>query len=283
MSEWLPILIFPACALIAVVVIALVQNGKELDDRGLLVSFAILFSIALLMSIGALRTHWAQSKLDPTIELAAQLQGHPVVAALEQFHGDDNLALRTAMLADLDKGQSMSATLQKMRPVLSVIARDHLGFADEAARIAWSSVELQALRELAMRDVKQCAALTLSQTDTQAYLPLATGMSAANQQGFEAAFVAVLSSADASLRRKGSAPSATIDFSAAQQRYIQLHEPLKQRYGAAVDAFFGRRRFEKMPAFTDTRVLCEYRIAQLDAYLREPPAMASRLLDTAMR
>ena len=28
MSDWLPILIFPACALLAVVVIALVQKGK---------------------------------------------------------------------------------------------------------------------------------------------------------------------------------------------------------------------------------------------------------------
>ncbi|HWS24968.1 MAG TPA: hypothetical protein VN259_00215 [Xanthomonadales bacterium] len=283
MSDWLPILIFPACALLAVVVIALVQKGKELDDRGLLLSFAVLFSMALLLALGLLRTHWAQARLDPTIELAAQLQAHPVIVALEQFHGDDNLALRTAMLADMDRGQSLSATLQKNRPALSLIAQDRLGFADEAARIDWSRVELQALRELARRDVKQCATLALSQTEANAYLPLASGMSAENQQAFEAAFVAMLASADAGLRKQGTPPSQVVDFNQAQQRYVQLHEPLKQRFGASVDAFFGRRQYEQMPPITDAQLLCDYRIAQLDAYLREPPAMAARLLDSAMR
>ena len=283
MSEWLPILIFPACALLAVVVIALVQKGKELDDHGLLLSFAVLFSVALLLAMGLLRTQWAQTRLDPTLELAAHLQAHPVIVALEQFHGDDNLALRTAMLADMDRGQSLAATLQKVRPALSLIARDRLGFADEAAHLAWGKAELAALRELAGREVKQCATLALSQTDANAYLPLASGMSAENQQAFEAAFVALLASADAGLRKQGTPPSQIIDFNQAQQRYVQLHEPLKQRYGADVDEFFGRRRFENLPPINDARVLCEYRIAQLDAYLREPPAMAARLLDAAMR
>lgn len=283
MSDWLPILIFPACALLAVVVIALVQKGKELDDRGLLVAFAVLFSTALLLSLGLLRSQWAQTRLDPTIELAAQLVAHPVMIALDQVHGDDNMVLRATVLAEMDRGKSISESLQKVRPALSLIGRDHLGFADEAAHIAWSRTELQALRELTQRDVRQCATLALSQTDAKAYLPLASGMSADNQQAFETALVAVLSSADASLRKQGKPPSKVIDFNEAQQRYVQLHETLKQRFGATADEFFGRRRFEDMPPFNDTRVLCEYRIAQLEAYLKEPPAMAARLLDAAMR
>lgn len=283
MSEWLPILIFPACALLAVGVIAVVQKGKELDDRALLMSFATLFSMALLLAMGLLRTQWAAAKLEPTVELAAQLQAHPVVEALDQFHGDDNLTLRTAMLADMDQGKTLPQTLQKMRPALSQIAHERLGFADETARLAWSKVELQALRELASRDVTQCAMLAMSQTEANAYQPLAAGMSAANQQAFEIAFVAILSSADAGLRSRATPPGKAIEFSEAQQRFAQLHEPLKQRYGAAVDEFFSRRRYENMPPFTDRKLLCEYRIAQLDAYLREPPAMAARLLDSAMR
>ncbi len=94
MSNWLPILIFPACALLAVVVIALLQQGKELDDRGLLLSFATLFSMALLLALGLLRTHWAQGMLEPTIELAAQLQAHPAMVALDKVHGDDSMILR---------------------------------------------------------------------------------------------------------------------------------------------------------------------------------------------
>jgi len=283
MSEWLPFLILPACALLAVIVIALIQNGKELDDRGLLVAFAVLLSTALLLSLGVLRTQWVQRKLDPTQELAAQLQAHPVVVALELFHGDDNLALRATMLAELDRGKSLSETLQKMRPALSLIGHDRLGFGDQAARLAWSKVELQALRELAARDVKQCATLALSQTDANAYLPLASGMSAENQQAFEAAFVAMLSSADASLRRQETPPGIVVDTQEARQRFGQLHAALTQRYGDAVDGFFRRRQYENVAPFTDVKLLCEYRIAQLDAYLREPPAMAARLLDSAMR
>lgn len=283
MSDWLPILIFPACALLSVVVIALIQRGKELHDRALLMAFATLFSMALLLAMGLLRTHWAQVKLDPTVELAGQLQAHPVVEALDQFHGDDNMTLRTAMLADMDRGKTLPQTLQKMRPALSQIAHERLGFADEAARLAWSKSELQALRELADRDVKQCAMLAMSQTEANAYQPLAFGMSAENQQAFETAFVAILRSADANLRTHAASPGKTIEFSEAQQRFIQLHEPLKQRYGAEVDEYFSRHRYENLPPFTDRKLLCEYRIAQLDAYLREPPAMAARLLDSAMR
>jgi hypothetical protein len=283
MIEWLPILIFPICALVAVVVIALVQRGAELDDRGLLVSFAVLFSLTLLLVFGLLRTQWVQGKLDPTIELAAQLQAHPVIQALTRFHGDDNLALSAAMLGEMDRGMPISEVLQKARPALARIGQERLGFADENARIAWGKAELQALRELKRRDVQACAALALNQSEPKGYLALASGLSAENQQTFEQAFVAVLTSADAGMRREGTPPSQNIDFDQLQQRYREIRKPLVQRHGEAVAEYLERRRFEALPTFSDTRVLCEYRIDQLDAILREPPAMAARLLDAAMR
>jgi hypothetical protein len=283
MIEWLPILIFPICALVAVVVIALVQRGAELDDRGLLLSFAVLFSITLLLVFGLLRTQWVQGKLDPTIELAAQLEAHPVIQALTRFHGDDNLALTTAMLAEMDRGMPISEALQKARPALARIGQERLGFADENARIAWGRAELQALRELKRRSVQACAALALNQSDPKGYLELAAGLSAENQQAFELAFVAVLTSADADMRREGTPPSQNIDLNQLQQRYREIRKPLVQRHGEAVAGYLERRRFEQLPTFSDTRALCEYRIDQLDAILREPPAMSARMLDAAMR
>ncbi len=283
MTEWLPILIFPICALVAVVVIALVQRGAELDDRGLLVSFAVLFSLTLLLVLGLLRTQWAQGKLDPTLELAAQLEAHPVIQTLTQFHGDDNLALTAAMLGEMDRGMAIAEALQKARPALARIGQDRLGFADEAARIAWGKAELQALRELKRRDPQACAALALNQSDPKGYLALASGMSTENQQAFEQAFVAVLTSADAGMRRETKPPSQNIDLNQLQQRYREIREPLVQRHGEAVAEYLERRRFEPLPAFSDTRALCEYRIDQLDAILREPPALSARLLDAAMR
>jgi hypothetical protein len=164
----------------------------------------VLFSIALLLVLGLLRTQWGQSKLDPTIELAAQLEAHPVIQALTRFHGDDNLAL-------------------------------------------------------------------------------ASGMSAENHQAFEQSFIAVLESADAGMRREGKPPSQNIDLDQLQRRYREIRQPLTQRHGEQVADYLARRRFETLPAFNDTRVLCDYRIDQLDAILREPPAMAARMLDAAMR
>lgn len=283
MIEWLPILIFPACALVAVVVIALVQRGAELDDRGLLVSFAVLFSLALLLTLGLLRTPAVQGKLDPTLELAAQLQAHPLVQALDQFHADDSMRLRSTMLAEMDNGKSMSEALANARPALSLIAKDRLGFADEAARIAWGKTELQALRELRRREMQLCATLALSQSEARSYLPLASGMSPDNQQQFETAFVAILTSADAGMRREGKPPSQNIDLGQLQMRYREVRKPLVQRYGDEVANFLERRRFEQLPPFSDARVLCEFRIDQLDAILREPPAMAARMLDATMR
>lgn len=283
MIDWLPILIFPTCALVAVAVIALVQRGEELDDRGLLLSFALLFSMALLLALGLLQTRWVQGKLDPTIELAEQLEAHPLVRALAEFHGDDDLLLRTAMLAQMDKGMPLPQVLQSARPAFARVGQDRLGFADAAAHVAWGKAELGALRELQVVDVKRCATLALSQGSPESFAALASGISSDNQREFEAAFVAVMTSADAGMRRTGPPRDQTLDFNQVQQRYMQIHEPLEQRHGSSVADFLAKRRWESVPAFDDARVLCDFRIAQLDAYLREPPEMAARLLDSAMR
>ena len=159
MIEWLPILIFPLCALVAVLVIALLQRGRELDDQGLLIAFSVLFSLTLLVCFGLLRTQVVQMTLDPVLKQASNLQAHPVFVALEKYYPNDVQSPRESILADLANGLSVEQALQKARPKLAKLGRDRLGFAGEQARIAWGQAELQALRELKALDVNACAAL----------------------------------------------------------------------------------------------------------------------------
>ncbi len=283
MIEWLPILIFPLCGLVAVVVITLVQRGRELDDQGLLISFAVVFSLALLGCFGLLRTQWVQEKLDPALKQATDLHAHPAFIALETYYPNDVQSPRDAILADLAAGASVTQALQKARPKLAKLGRDRLGFASEQARIGWGQAELQALRELKVRDVNDCAALAGSQGDYSGFSVLGSGLSAENHQLFEAAFVQVLTTADAGMRRELPPPSQNLELGQVQARYVELRAPLAQRYGEEVINYLERRRFEIVAPYTNAQVLCDFRTAQLETILKEPPAMAARLLDSAMR
>jgi hypothetical protein len=281
--ELVPYLILPLCALLAVAVIALLQRGEELDDQGLLMAFVAVFSMSLLGCYGLLQTQWLLFKLDPRLQQVAVLQAHPVMQVLERYYVGGNQPLIDAMLAEVAAGTAIPEAMQKARPALALLGRDRLGFADEQARIAWGQAELQALRELKQHGVSQCAALAGSQSDRKGLLVLGSQLSTTYSEQFQQAFVAVLTTADAGMSRQGTPPSANIDLQQLQARYRELRVPLVQQYGMAVVDYLERRRFETMAPFADEQVLCDFRIAQLAAILKEPPAMASRMLDSTLR
>ena len=139
------------------------------------------------------------------------------------------------------------------------------------------------MRELKALDVNACAALAGSQSDYNGFSVLSSGLSADNYQQFESAFVEVLTSADAGMRRELPPPSQNLELGQVQARYRELREPLAQRYGEEVINYLERRRFEIVAPYSNNQVLCDFRTAQLETILKEPPAMAARLLDAAMR
>lgn len=279
----LPYLIFPACALLAVLVIGLLQRGKPLDDRGLLLAFIGLFTVSFLIAMSVVRSQWMAVKLDPQVQVATDLQSHPVFVALENYNLDEDRAWRNALQQEVAKGASIAEVLEKARPALALMGRERLGFADEQAHLAWARAELTALKELRALDAGLCAKLAASQGDKAGYLTLGPGMSAEYATQFEQAWLAVLSTADAGMRREGKPPSAKVELDQMQRRYSELRETLVQRHGEAVVDFTERGRYGTAEPYNDPRALCEFRISQLDSMLREPPAMAARLLDAAMR
>lgn len=279
----LPYLIFPACALVAVLIIAAIQRGRPLDDRSLLMAFGGLFSLAFLLCFALLRSQWAQATLDPAAKLVTDLQAHPLMRALGDYHLDEDHAWRGAIAKEVANGRTVAEALDLARPALALMGRDRLGFADEDAHLAWADAELTALKELRQIEVSQCATLARNVGEKTGFLVLGPGMSASYAQKFEQAFLQVLSSADAGMRHEGKPPSAKIELDQMQQRYRQLRDSWVQSFGEAPVDYLERKRFDALPPYTDNRGLCDLRISQLESMLAQPPAMAARLLDAAMR
>lgn len=184
----LPYLIFPACALVAVLVIAAIQRGRPLDDRGLLLAFGGLFSLAFLVCFALLRSQWAQATLDPAAKLVTDLQAHPLMRALGDYNLDEDHAWRGAIAKEVANGRTVAEALDLARPALALMGRDRLGFADEDAHLAWADAELTALKELRQIEVSQCATLARNVGEKTGFLVLGPGMSASYAQKFEQVF-----------------------------------------------------------------------------------------------
>lgn len=282
MIELAGVLIFPLCGLLAALGTALWMRGHDADDGQIYWSFVALFVLAMAVCVGLLRTDWLQRRLDPMADAALQLEAHPLFAALRESQLREIEPLPGRIMQRVADGADLVAATASVRPDLANIGNNELGWADAETRVEWARAEVATLRELGARNATQCAAVARSQADPAGLAVLATGMSVANQQQFEAAFVRLLKSRSVGLRRTGANDG--IDFNDAQRRYSEIHASLASTHGEDIDDDLGSRHFDRAPPkVNNPNRVCRYRIAQLEAYLAEPAPMASRLIDAAMR
>ncbi len=282
MIDWISVLVFPLCGLLAALGAGLWLRGQDADDGQIYWSFTAVFVLAIVVCASLLRTDSLQRRLDPMVDAALQLDAHPLFAALRESQLEQSEQLLGRILQQVAEGRDLVAATASVRPDLARIGNAELGWADAETRVQWARAEVATLRELSARNATQCAAVARSQADPAGLEVLATGMTVANQQQFEAAFVRLLKSRPDGL--SGRRTNDGIDFNDAQRRYIEIHASLASTHGEDIDDDLGSRHLDRAPPkVNDPNRVCRYRIAQLEAYLAEPAPMASRLVDAAMR
>jgi hypothetical protein len=281
MSEW-GLLIYPACGLIAALGTGWLMRGRTGDDGSLYWTFVALYAMAMLLGLGVLRTEWAQRRLDPMLDTAIQLSEHPLMQQLRTEDAEQR-QIRMDITRRVAEGAPMSEAIAATRPWLAQIGNRELGWVDASTRIRWAALEVATLRELRASNVEHCARVAQSQLDPDGLSVLANRMSADNNAEFETAFIELMKAREIGIGGR-QAPAPALEFNDVARRYSEIADQLKGTYGATVVDYLARARFERHLAPVDDHgKLCDYRIAQLSAYLAEPPAMASRLIDSAMR
>ena len=273
-------LYFPSCAIAAGAAAWALNRGKEADDGRLFRSFMVPFVIAAVVLLGVSRTDTARKKIDPVFKLQAELDAHPIYAALKGASPDDHAAMHKALMVDGSKGMSVPAMFVLARPWLAQIGTRRMGFADAETRVAWAQISVDTLIELRRRSPEVCFQAIANLPEGN--LALTQGLSASNSKTFEQTFVDLLKASNRAMAGNGARPEQAVEFNEAARQWQAIMESVKSEYGDTVTEIVAHRNFSATPPQLQGQV-CSARVRQLGLMLGQPAPMASRLVDSAMR
>lgn len=274
------LLLMPLSAAVAGLILWITTRDEALGDTALVLRFTLLTGVATLVAWSAGRSEAVQLRINPALRAQRTLEAQPVYAAFQQHLPGELPALQQALLERARKGEALEEAFHHLRPMLTRIAVDRLGFADHASRLAWGRQEVAALRALQAVDPGACYAAMASQPIDERTLDSA--FTAAQESQFQEAVVAVLAGGDRS-SREGLAPGdQPVDFNAMQEEYYVIRDGLLSRLGPEAAAAISKKPLSAEPVLPAGQ-MCEARIAQLEAILERPRDMAASLVDAVLR
>ena len=274
------LLLFPASAIIAGSIVWGTNRKKETDDSSLFWNFMVPFAISIIVLSGLSRTDTVRMKTDPIFKLNTELDAHPIYMAIKNFSPDEHTRLQKALSSSAEKGMTVPAMFQTLRPWLTQYGSKNMGWADSKTRIAWAQVSADTLSELQERNPKLCFQVI-------AELPggneaLSQGLSSANTKAFEQAFVDLINSAHQGITNKRANNEPHVEFNEAGKQWRIIMDQVKERHGAAIAEIVSRKKINDTPPEMQNQV-CPARIMQLSLMIEQPAPMASILVDSAMR
>ena len=274
------ILFMPVCATIAGLALWVVSRDEELEDGALFRHFLLILAICAVSLWGASRTDAMRMRLDPQFRIQTELDAHPVYAAIKRLAPDDHKKLHDFLALRLSQGDTVPQAMLQARPLLTALTNHRLGFADRKAKVRWGQVTLDTLRELRAADPILCyRALSPEPLDRQT---LAQGFSPENAKAFQEAVIEVYEAADRGMRHQRAPDEKPLEFNEVALEYRVIKNGIVARFGEPAARQIAARDFPQPPVEPAER-MCAARIAQLEAVLERPPAMASRLIDNALR
>jgi hypothetical protein len=269
--------LMPACAMVTGAVVASTSAKSAPDDGALVRDFMVILGILLLLVFGIGRLEFVRMRTDPQFRLQTQLAAHPVYAALKRSP-EDQKALHDFLMGQSAQGKSLPEAFLQARPLLTKLATERLGEADQDAVIGWGQLTVDTLKELANRDPMLCyQAMALQPLDART---LADGFSPGNTQVFEQAVIDVYASHEKAKRQREE--GVHVDFNTAAREYAAIKEGIANRFGEPVAKLLSKKAFPSEPEQPAAQ-LCAARIAQLDAFLDRSPAMARSLIGAVLR
>ncbi|HEY0916941.1 MAG TPA: hypothetical protein VGE22_18845 [Solimonas sp.] len=280
MNFLIGLMVLPACAVVAGLVVWESVRRQSLDDGTLLRNFSIVLLLAVALAWGLLRTDAARLQLDPVFRFQTEIAAHPVYAAIQANAPDDAGELHDFLALRVAAGVSLPDAFLQARNLLTRQAVHRSGWVDAQTRIAWARINVDTLKELQARHPQDCYRAVWGQ-DLDAAV-LANGFSQGNTAAFQQAVARIYESAGIGMRGGHPPAGRRIEFNEAALEYRVVRESLVQRFGEPVVVQLESSSVPSKPAAT-TGVICSARIAQLQGMLERPPAMASRLLDSVLR
>jgi hypothetical protein len=274
------LLLLPLSAALAGFVLWITSRDETLGDTALVVRFTVLAAIATLVAWSVGRSEAVQLRINPALRAQRALESQPVYAAFQQHLPGELPALQKALLERAQRGEALDEAFHHIRPMLTRVVVDRLGFADHASRLAWGRQEVATLRALERVDAGACYAAMAAQPIDDRTLDRA--FDATQEAQFQQAVVAVLEGGGRHPAGELAPGDKAVDFNALQDEYLVIRDELSSRLGPQAVAAISSKSFPAEPALPAGEV-CEARIAQLEAILERPRDMAAMLVDAVLR
>jgi hypothetical protein len=274
------LLLLPASAVLAGLLVWVLYRNERLEDGALLRHFVLILFVAVALTWKISRTEAVQMRLYPQLRVAAEVDAYPLYATLHRLAPDDGKRLLVAAAGQIGSGATVPEAFHRQRAILMTLATERLGFADQGAKIAWGRVAADTLRRLQAGDADLCYRV-LSRQEVDA-ASLAQAFTVAEARDFEQAVIALYESADRGMRREWPATDQPADFNEAARQFQMIKEELERKFGAEVAATIARKDMPVSPPAAPGQ-LCAARIYQLEAMMRRPKATAAMLVDSALR
>ena len=296
-----PILFVPVCAICAGLLVGVYGLGHTHSDGDLIRQFLVALVLCGTALFAVSKTDAARMRIDPAFRMQAELDAHPVYAAVKRLDAEEIQVLDADLREHIATGSSIADAFLQARPFLTRLGTRNLQFADQKAHVEWGRASVEALRILQARDPLLCYQLLA--TGELSRPAAASYFSAENSKAFQQAFIDVYESAHryGGGRHPGDKPVALRDL---QIEYGGINDAFAEKYGARIARQIAKgEAFPAMPngaprpaaggassesgdagdAVSTMTLTCEARIAQLDAVLERPQPMASAMLDTLLR
>ena len=279
MPQWLSLLTFPACAAASALVVGVVNRDNELEDNALLRQFIVVLVIGLGLLYTTMQRPSVQLRLDPERRLQADIAADPIYKMLADVGPEYAAQFRAVLVTERVTSATLPQARLQARSMLTALATTRLGFADQAAHIAWGQVTIDTLQELKARSPEECyMAISGQALDRET---LAHGFSTSNTAAFEATALQVLSFGR-SFSRARDRTDQPADFNATMLEYQRIQDKVGQVFSREVSALLTSKRFPQTPPMSAATV-CAARIYQLETMLERPKATAALLVDAALR
>lgn len=276
----IPLLLVPLSAPLAGLSVWLASRREVLEDGDLLRRFLILLGAWMLLIWGVSHMDSVRFYIDPVFRISTQLAQHPVFATIDRLSPSDAARLKPFVGEQLMQGVSVTETFLRARPLLSNMATERLGFADQKTRLAWGQSTLDTLRELQAIDPAACYR-TIATKGADPTTPW-NAFSQHNTEAFQRAVVAVYESANEGMSHTSTRREPRPDIDLARREYSAIDEDIIRRFGKPMAKQLTKTRLAQ--ARTEPSAdICSARIFQLEEVLKRPQPLAATLVDAVLR
>jgi len=279
-SLWLSyavvLMLLPVCAVIAGVVVGVSNRDQSPEDGSLLRQFLLFLAIFAAATWGITRLPSVQSRINPEIKLQEQLHANVAYEAIEKYSPSDTVKVQAALGEQVGSGVRVADAFVRIRPLFAALARERLGFADQATAVMWAHVMGDVLQQMKAADPQKCVRTLhpLAGTPQPLSEPV---LSEESNAAFMKAVADIYASASAGMRN-GTRKDPRVELQALQTEYRLVMEQMKGEFGDDAARTKDIQWREAHPA-----MYCDMVLRKMQLILQREPAMAGSLLREYLR